>query len=184
MVSMETLGSRTRMEFTVPARGLIGLRNRLLNATQGEVVMHHRFHEYDSFRGQIVGRVNGAMVATETGPATSYAIDQLADRGIIFVQPGEQVYEGQVVGEHCKEGDIPVNIVRQKRLTNIRSSTKEATVTLKVARQITLELALEYIDDDELVELTPKSVRLRKRWLKETDRRRNARKLASANSIL
>ena len=184
MVSMETLGSRTRMEFTVPARGLIGLRNRLLNATQGEVVMHHRFYEYDSFRGLIAGRVNGAMVATETGHATAYAIDQLAGRGIIFVEPGEQVYEGQVVGEHCKEGDIPVNIVRQKRLTNVRSSTKEATVTLKVARQITLELALEYIDDDELVELTPKSVRLRKRWLKEADRRRNARKLASANSIL
>ena len=181
MLSMEALGSRTRTEFTIPARGLIGLRNRLLSATQGEVIMHHRFHEYGPFCGPIPGRINGTMIATETGQVTAYAIDQLADRGIIFVEPGQRVYEGQIVGEHCKEADIPVNIVRQKRLTNVRSSTKEATVTLKVARRITLEWALEYIADDELVELTPRSIRLRKRWLKETDRRRNARKLDSAN---
>ena len=183
MISMNTRGSRTKMEFTIPARGLIGLRNRLLTATQGEVIMHHRFHEYSSFQGPIAGRVKGAMVATETGQVTAYAVDKLAGRGIIFGEPGEKVYEGQVIGEHCKEGDIPVNIVRQKKLTNVRSATKEATVTLKVSHRITLEWALEYIADDELVELTPKSIRLRKRWLKETDRRRNARRPAGANLI-
>ena len=181
MLNMEALGSRSRMEFTIPARGLIGLRNRLLTATQGEVIMHHRFGEYGAFCGAIPGRVNGTMIATETGQVTAYAIDQLADRGVIFVEPGQRVYEGQIVGEHCKEGDIPVNIVRQKKLTNVRSATKEATVTLKVARRITLEWALEYIADDELVELTPKSIRLRKRWLNEIDRRRLARKTVSAN---
>ncbi|NIA06166.1 MAG: translational GTPase TypA [Actinobacteria bacterium] len=180
MIGMEALGSRTRMEFIIPARGLIGLRNRLLTATQGEVIMHHRFYEYGPFCGPIPGRVNGVMIATEIGQVTAYAIEQLADRGAIFVEPGQRVYEGQIVGEHCKEGDIPVNIVRQKKLTNVRSATKEATVTLKVSRRITLEWALEYIADDELVELTPQSIRLRKRWLKETDRRRNARKLHSS----
>ena len=179
MLNMEALGNRSKMEFSIPSRGLIGLRNRLLTATQGEVIMHHRFYEYGPFCGPMPARVNGTMIATETGRVTAYAIDQLADRGIIFVEAGQRVYEGQIVGEHCKEGDIPVNIVRQKKLTNIRSATKEATVTLKVVRAITLERALEYIADDELVELTPKSIRLRKRWLKETDRRRNARKAAS-----
>ena len=179
MVSMDTMGTRTRLEFTIPTRGLIGLRNRLLTATQGEAIMHHRFSEYAPFRGDIPLRTNGVMIATETGQVTAYALEQLAGRGAMFVEPGRQVYEGQIVGEHCKEGDIPVNVVRQKKLTNMRSSTKEATVTLKAARQITPELALEYIAGDELVELTPKSVRLRKRWLKENDRRRSARRPAT-----
>ncbi len=182
MRNMEVMGSRTKMKFTIPARGLIGLRNRLLTATQGEVIMHHRFYEYGPFCGSIPARINGTMIATETGRVTAYAIEQLTDRGIIFVEPGQRVYEGQVVGEHCKEGDIPVNIVRQKKLTNIRSATKEATVTLKAARKLTLEWALEYIAGDELVELTPESIRLRKRWLKETDRRRNARKVKSSKA--
>ena len=180
LLNMEALGSRTKMEFTIPSRGLIGLRNRLLTATQGEVIMHHRFQEYGVFCGLIPGRINGTMIATETGRVTAYAIEQLTDRGVIFVEPGQRVYEGQIVGEHCKEGDIPVNIVRQKKLTNVRSANKEATVTLKAARQLTLEWALEYIADDELVELTPESIRLRKRWLKEIDRRRNARKVSSS----
>ena len=182
MRNMEVMGNRTKMKFTIPARGLIGLRNRLLTATQGEVIMHHRFHKYGPFCGSIPARINGTMIATETGRVTAYAIEQLTDRGVIFVEPGQRVYEGQVVGEHCKEGDIPVNIVRQKKLTNIRSATKEATVTLKAARQLTLEWALEYIADDELVELTPESIRLRKRWLNEIDRRRHARKVASSKA--
>jgi GTP-binding protein len=176
---MDPRDTRTHMEFSIPARGLIGIRSRLLTATQGEAVMHHRFHTYDLFRGQIAKRSNGVMIATETGQVTAYALDQLADRGIMFVAPGEDVYEGQVVGEHCKEGDIPVNVVRRKALTNVRSSTKEATVTLKVARKLSLEAALEYIEHDELVELTPQSIRLRKRWLQEADRRRLARRLAT-----
>ncbi len=176
MLHMDTAGTRTQLEFLVPARGLIGLRNRLLTATAGEAIMHHRFEKYGAYRGDIPGRVNGAMVAIETGPVTTYAVEQLADRGVLFVRPGEEIYEGQIVGEHCKEGDIGVNIARQRKLTNIRSSTKEATVTLKAARTLTLEAALEWIESDELVELTPSSVRLRKRLLKEGDRRRHARR--------
>jgi GTP-binding protein len=176
---MDPRDTRTHMEFSIPARGLIGLRSRLLTATQGEAIMHHRFHTYGLFRGQISKRSNGVMIATETGQATAYALDQLADRGTMFVAPGEDIYEGQVVGEHCKDGDIPVNVVRRKALTNVRSSTKEATVTLKVPRKLALEAALEYIEQDEFVELTPQSIRLRKRWLHEADRRRQARRLAA-----
>jgi GTP-binding protein len=176
---MDPRDMRTHIEFSIPARGLIGLRSRLLTATQGEAIMHHRFHAYGLFRGQMSRRPNGVMIATETGQATAYALDQLADRGTMFVAPGEDIYEGQVVGEHCKDGDIPVNVVRRKALTNVRSSTKEATVTLKVPRKLTLEAALEYIEHDEFVELTPQSIRLRKRWLHEADRRRQARRLAA-----
>jgi GTP-binding protein len=182
MVHMDAVGGRSVLEFLIPARGLIGLRSRLLTATAGEAVMHHRFHDYGPYRGEIGGRTNGVMVATDSGPVTAYALDQLADRGAMFVRPGEQVYQGQVVGEHCKEGDIPVNVVKAKRLTNVRSSTKEATVTLKAPRQLALEAALEYIEIDELVELTPQSIRLRKRWLKEADRRRAARKAAPSEA--
>jgi GTP-binding protein len=176
---MDPRDPRTHLEFSIPARGLIGLRSRLLTATQGEAIMHHRFQTYDLFRGQIARRPNGVMIATETGQVTAYALDQLSDRGTMFVAPGEDVYEGQIVGEHCKEGDIPVNVVRRKALTNVRSSTKEATTTLKVPRQLALEAALEYIEQDELVELTPRSIRLRKRWLHEADRRRQSRRLAA-----
>jgi len=179
MAKMEARGSRTHMEFTVPARGLIGLRNRLLNATQGQAIMHHRFIEYAPYRGDIPGRTTGVLIASETGQVTAYALNQLADRGIMFVAPGEPVYAGQVVGEHGKGNDITVNVVRQKRMSNIRASTKEATVTLKAPRRLTLEAALEYIEDDELVELTPQSVRLRKRRLKESDRKRLSRRAAA-----
>jgi GTP-binding protein len=178
---MDARDTRTHMEFAIPARGLIGLRSRLLTATQGEAIMHHRFHTYAPFRGAIARRINGVMIATETGQVTAYALDQLADRGVMFVEPGEPVYEGQVVGEHCKEGDIPVNVIRRKALNNIRSSTKEATVLLKAPRRLPLEAALEYIEHDELVELTPESIRLRKRWLQEADRRRLARRLAATS---
>ncbi len=179
MVHMDTRGGRTILEFTVPARSLIGLRNRLLTATQGEAIVHHRFLHYGPYRGEIPGRTNGVMIATETGQVTAFALDQLAGRGVMFVVPGEKVYEGQIVGEHCKEGDLPANVVRQKKLTNIRSSTKDATVTLKAARRLELEAALEYIEQDELVELTPTSIRLRKQWLKEPDRRRSLRRLVA-----
>jgi len=179
MVHMESAGSRSQLEFTIPARGLIGLRSRVLTATAGEVVMHHRFESYGADRGEIGGRANGVMVATEGGPVTAYALEQLADRGVMFVEPGDEVYEGQVVGEHCRRSDLPVNVVRRKNLTNIRSSTKEATVTLKAPRRITLEGALEYIELDERVELTPASVRLRKIHLRESDRKRATRRGAA-----
>ena len=144
--------------------------------------MHHRFHRYGAYRGDMPGRANGVMIATQTGQVTTYALGQLADRGVMFIEPGEQVYEGQVVGEHSKENDIAVNVVRPKPMTNMRSSTKDSTVVLKAPRKLVLEPALEYIENDELVELTPLSLRLRKRWLKELDRRRQARKLAAAET--
>ncbi len=176
MFHMATIGNRTQLEFTVPARGLIGLRSKAMTATAGEAIMHHRFNAYGPYRGDIPGRVNGVMIATEAGQVTAYALDQLAGRGIMFVEPGEKVYEGQIIGEHCKMNDIPVNVARRKNLTNVRSSTKDASVTLKAPRQITLENALEYIDLDELVEITPDSIRLRKTHLKENDRKRVSRR--------
>ena len=172
---MEQSGEQSYLEFTIPARGLIGMRNRLMNATQGTMVMHHSFYEYELLRGAIPGRKNGVMVSSETGPVTAYALEGLADRGIMFVTPTEQVFEGQIVGEHNKDNDIVVNVCRTKKLTNIRAAGADATVVLKTPRVMTLELALEYIEDDEVVELTPDAIRLRKRMLKETDRKRASR---------
>ena len=179
VLKMESRGGRTIVELSIPARGLIGLRSRLLTATQGQAIMHHRFIGYAPYRGPMGGRVCGVMVATHTGPVTGYALEQLADRGAMFVRPGDSIYEGQVVGEHAKDNDIPVNAAKLKKLTNVRASTKEATVTLKAPRLLSLEGALEYIEEDELVELTPASVRIRKRWLKEADRRRHVRRTAA-----
>ncbi|MCP4377387.1 MAG: translational GTPase TypA, partial [bacterium] len=180
MTHMESTGARTQLEFTIPARSLIGLRNRMLTATGGEVIMHHRFESYGPDRGEITGRINGVMIATETGSVTGYALEQLAGRGIMFVQPGDEVYQGQIVGEHCKEGDLPINVVKRKNLNNIRSATKEATVTLKAPRLMTLEVALEYIEMDEMVEITPNHIRTRKMHLKEADRKRAVRQAAAA----
>ena len=175
MLKMDTQGDRTVLEFLISSRGLIGLRSRMLTATAGEAILHHRFEKYAPYLGELAGRKNGAMIATENGQVTFYAMQLLGERGIMFVEPGNQVYEGQIVGEHCRDDDIPVNAVRKKALTNIRSSTKEATVTLKAARLLALETALEYIEDDELVEITPQTIRIRKKMLKESDRKRAAR---------
>ena len=138
--------------------------------------MHHRFFEYGDFRGEIPGRTSGVMVAASTGQVAAYALDQLADRGTPFVEPGDAVYEGQIVGEHCKDRDLEVNVIRQKKQTNVRASTKDNTIVLKTAWRPELETALGYIESDELVELTPQSIRLRKRFLKEADRRRAMKK--------
>lgn len=164
------------MEFLVPSRGLFGLHARMLNATQGRAVMHHSFERYEPMRGSIPQRKAGVMIATTTGQVTAYALDALYDRGVFFVAPGEQVYAGQVVGEHCKDNDIPVNTVRTKQLTNIRAASKDDAARVRPARKMSLELAMEYIQDDELVEVCPNSIRIRKRFLKEEDRRRAARK--------
>jgi GTP-binding protein len=171
-LKMDAHGEMTHVEFLIPARGLIGLRTRLLTATQGMAIMHHTFHDYQPFRGSLPGRTNGVMVSTETGKATAYAIEGLQDRGTLFINPMEEVYEGQIVGEHCRDNDLPVNVCREKKLTNIRSSTAEAKVTLKAPRIMTLELALEYIEEDEYVEVTPTAVRLRKALLKESERKK------------
>ena len=182
LTKMDTRGNLAHMEFIVPARGLIGLRNRMLTATAGEAIMHHTFSRYDAVRGPIAGRSNGVMIAMETGPVTAYALDQLSDRGMMFVKPTDQVYAGQIIGEHCKDDDIVVNIVKMKKLTNMRAASKDFTVVLKAPREMTLEAALEYIENDELVELTPGSIRLRKRYLDENDRKRNSRRLAEAEA--
>jgi GTP-binding protein len=172
---METHGEMTHIEFTIPARGLIGLRTRLLNSSGGQAIMHHTFYDYQPLRGSIPTRINGVMVSTETGRATPYALENLQERGMLFVGAGEQVYEGQIAGEHCRDNDLPVNVCREKKLTNIRSATAEKNILLKPPRQLTLELALEYIEDDEYVEVTPNAIRLRKAYLKENDRKRYAR---------
>jgi len=163
------------MEFMIPSRGLFGLHARVMNATRGRAIMHHTFERYEPMRGAIPQRKAGVMIATTTGQVTAYALDALYDRGIFFVGPGEKVYEGQVVGEHCKETDIPVNVVKGKQLTNIRAAGKDDAAKVRPARKMSLEMALEYIQEDELVEICPNSIRIRKQLLKEADRRRQAR---------
>ncbi len=163
------------MEFMIPSRGLFGLHARVMNATRGRAIMHHTFERYEPMRGAIPQRKAGVMIATTTGQVTAYALDALYDRGIFFVGPGEKVYEGQVVGEHCKETDIPVNVVKGKQLTNIRAAGKDDAAKVRPARKMSLEMALEYIQEDELVEICPNSIRIRKQLLKEAERRRQAR---------
>jgi GTP-binding protein len=179
-VKLNSRGDQTHIEFTIPARGLIGLRTRLLNATGGTAIMHHNFYDYQALRGSIPARVNGVMVSTDTGRSTAYALDNLQDRGTLFVGAAEQVYEGQIVGEHCRDNDLPVNVCREKKLTNIRSATAEKGIILKPPRQLTLEQALEYIEEDELVEITPVAIRMRKIFLKENDRKKQGRQAAKA----
>ena len=164
------------MEFLIPSRGLFGFNARMMNATQGKAIMHHTFERYEPMRGAIPQRKAGVMIATTTGKVTAYALDALYDRGVFFVEPGENVYEGQVVGEHCKEKDITVNVARSKQLTNIRAAGKDDAARVRSARKMSLEAAMEYIREDELVEICPNSIRIRKRLLKEVERQRHARK--------
>jgi GTP-binding protein len=170
---MEPAGEMVNLEFHVPSRGLIGLRTKVLNATNGEAIMHHNFYDYEFFKGAIPHRQNGVMVAMEGGDAVAYSLDALADRGDFFVKPGDAVYEGLVVGEHCKPNDIVVNVCKTKKLTNMRAAGADRKIILAPPRLFSLEDALEYIEDDELVEVTPKVIRLRKRFLSEKDRKRN-----------
>ena len=179
IVTMDTKtggGGFVHMVFTIPARGLIGMRSRMMTATQGRAVMHHTFLEYAPARGEIPGRRAGVLIATDTGPVTAYALDALYNRGFFFVGPGDQVYEGQVVGEHCKTNDVTVNVTRTKKLTNIRAAAKDDTAQVRPARKMTLETYLEYVAEDELVEITPRSIRMRKRLLTEAHRRQASRR--------
>lgn len=175
-LKLDARNDMTHLEFTIPARGMIGLRTRLLTATSGEAVIHHNFYDYQPLRGSLVGRINGVLISTDTGRATPYAIDNLQDRGTLFINAGEQVYEGQVVGEHCRDNDLPVNVCREKKLTNVRAAGADKAIILKPPRLMSMEQALEYIEEDELVEITPAAIRLRKMSLKEADRRKLARK--------
>jgi GTP-binding protein len=169
--------SYSHLEFTIPARGLIGLRSRMLTATQGRAIMHHVFHSYQPMRGSIPQRQAGVMVSSTTGRVTAYALDGLYDRGIFFVKNADQIYEGQLVGEHCKENDIICNVTRPKALTNFRTTNTDDAARIRPPREINLEYALEYVQDDEMVEITPAAIRLRKKMLKEADRKRLSRKI-------
>ncbi|MFO0860830.1 MAG: translational GTPase TypA [Phycisphaerales bacterium] len=173
---MEPRGdSVTHLKFEIPSRSLIGMRGRVLTATQGEAIMHHSFLKFSPVSGEMSHRAMGVLISLETAPVTTYALEQLADRGVMFVLPQEKVYAGQVVGEHNRDNDLVVNVTRLKHLTNIRAASKEATVVLKAPRKITMEYALEYIEDDELVEITPASIRIRKKILDESSRKRAER---------
>jgi len=174
--SLDQRGERMHVECEIPARGLIGMRSRMLTATAGEAVMYHSFQRYAPVRHLNQQRQNGVMVATETGPATMYSLLNLSERGVMFVSPQDPVYGGQIVGENSRENDLGVNVAKGKAFSNVRESTKEATVMLKAPREITLEAALEYIESDELVEITPESIRLRKKLLDETARKRAGRR--------
>lgn len=174
MVNMSSLGpNQLRLEFRVPARGLIGLRSQLLSETRGHGVMSHLFLGYEPFKGEIKGRYQGVLIAFETGEATLYGLHSVQDRGILFITAGTRVYEGMVVGEHSREQDLEVNVCKKKHLTNIRSSTAEAALRLEEPRHFSLEEALEYLTVDELLEITPRSLRLRKRILNKHDRSRS-----------
>lgn len=169
-------GDYIHMEFTIPARGLIGLRTRMLTATQGRAVMHHNLLRYEPMRGDLPTRAAGVIVASETGQVTPYALHGLYDRGFFFVKPGDQVYEGQVIGEHCKDNDIIANPIKSKQLTAVRTrGGKDDNMQIKPAREMSLEACLEYIAEDELVEVTPESIRLRKKILREALRRKESR---------
>ena len=181
MLSMEPKGDRMVMEFEIPSRGIIGLRSNLLTATAGEAIMNHRFKEYQPHKGEIPGRQKGSLIVLEKGTAIPFSLNNLQDRGTFFIAPGEDVYEGQVIGENSRPGDLVINVTKTKKLTNMRSSGADDKVKLAPPKVHSLEEALEYIQGDEYVEVTPKSIRLRKIFLKEHDRKR-ARNAALVSS--
>ncbi|MBR1636656.1 MAG: translational GTPase TypA [Bacteroidales bacterium] len=173
LIHMEPRGDRTLLEFDIPTRGLMGLRSNLLTATQGEAIMAHRYKEYQPFKGEIERRTNGSLVSLETGEAVAYSMNKLLDRGKFFVEPGEEIYSGQVVGEHTRERDLNINICKTKKLTNVRASGSDEKVVLPPAIKFSLEEALEYVQEDELVEVTPNHMRIRKILLDPLDRKRH-----------
>ena len=172
MTSMESQGERVNIEFNIPSRGIIGLRTNMLTASQGEAIIAHRFKEYQPFKGEITRRVNGSLIALEGGNAYAYAIDHLQDRGRFFIEPQDQVYAGQVVGEHVHDNDIVINVCKAKQLTNVRASGTDEKARIIPATIFSLEEALEYIKEDEYVEVTPKSMRMRKVILDHLERKR------------
>ncbi|MFZ0390284.1 MAG: translational GTPase TypA [Calditrichia bacterium] len=172
MVKMEQKGSLTAIVFHIPSRGLMGLRNRVLTVTSGEGIMHHRFYQYEYFKGSITQRVNGVLISMHDGPSTAYAINALQDRGKFFIDPGEVTYRGQIVGEYNKDKDIEVHVQRGKKLTNMRASGSDKAIKVTPATKFSLEETLEYIKEDELVEITPQSIRMRKLYLDPNERKR------------
>ena len=177
MKSMETHGNRTLIEFNIPTRGIIGLRSKIMTASAGEAIVSHRFDHYARMKGEITNRTNGVLVSMAQGDAVAFAMDALQLRGIFFIPPGTPVYEGMIVAEYCKEGDLVVNMQKSKQLTNVRSSSSDKALKIAPPRTLSLEETLEYIAEDELVEVTPISIRMRKRFLTELDRKRNKGKI-------
>ena len=177
MESMESKGERTLIRFEIPSRGIIGLRSNMLTATQGEAIMNHRFREFGHYRGEIPGRTNGSLICKDTGKAIPYSISNLQDRGTFFVDPNTDIYMGQVIGENNRPGDLVINVCITKKLTNVRASGTDDKLKVFPATIFTLEEAIEYIQEDELVEVTPQSIRLRKIFLEENDRRRTAKQV-------
>ncbi|MGH2644564.1 MAG: EF-Tu/IF-2/RF-3 family GTPase, partial [Chitinophagaceae bacterium] len=174
---METKGEIQHLEFDIPSRGLIGLRSQMLTSTAGEAVMSHRFNEYKPWKGIIPGRNNGVLLAKNSGTATAYSIDKLQDRGSFFIDPGEEVYNGQIIGEHIKPGDLVVNIIEGKKLTNMRASGSDDAARITPKIEMTMEECMEYIQQDECIEITPKIIRMRKILLNEEDRKRYQKSL-------
>ncbi len=172
MTSMQTMGDRVDIEFDIPSRGIIGLRTNVLTASQGEAIMAHRFKEYQPYKGEIQRRLNGSMIALETGTAYAYSIDKLQDRGKFFIDPGEEVYYGEVIGEHVHDNDLVVNVTKAKQLTNVRASGSDEKARVIPKTVMSLEECLEYIKEDELVEVTPKNMRMRKAILDHQERKR------------
>jgi GTP-binding protein len=171
---------RTRLDYRIPARGLIGFQGEFLNLTRGTGLMSHVFDGYAPVKGEIAERRNGVLISQEDGEAVAYALWKLQERGRMFVSPGEKLYEGMVIGINSRDNDLVVNPIKGKQLTNVRSSGKDDAIVLVPPIPLTLEYAVEFIGDDELVEITPKSIRIRKRFLKEHDRKRASRELVSA----
>lgn len=176
MVHMEQSGGRTRVDFHIPSRGLIGFRSQMLQATGGEIVMHHRFLAYELFKGSIPQRQTGSIISMGRGPAVAFALDALKDRGRFFVEPGDELYTGQVIGEHNKEGDIVVNAQKAKQLTNLRAAGSDRKLRIAPAVKLSLEEALEHINHDEYVEITPHHLRMRKALLDENERKRQRKR--------
>ena len=172
MTSMESQSDRVNIEFEIPSRGIIGLRTNVLTASQGEAIMAHRFKEYQPFKGEILRRTNGSMIALETGTSYAYSIDKLQDRGKFFIDPGDEVYAGQVVGEHVHDNDLVINVTKAKQLTNVRASGSDEKARVIPKTVMSLEECLEYIKGDELVEVTPKNMRMRKTILDHLERKR------------
>jgi GTP-binding protein len=179
LLVMEPKGDLQHLEFDIPARGIIGLRNNVLTATGGEAIMAHRFKAYEPWKGVIPGRLNGVLVSMDTGKTTAFAIDKLQDRGRFHIDPGVDVYEGQVLGEHIRDNDLVINLTKGKQLTNMRASGSDTNVRIAPAIKFSLEESMEYIQADEYIEVTPQSIRLRKIYLNENERRINAKKFTS-----
>src|SRR5690606_3530605 len=172
LLVMQPKGDFTHLEFKIPSRGLIGLRNNVLTVTQGEAIMAHRFNDFEPWKGDIPERINGSLISMDTGTAIAYAIDKLQDRGKFFIAPGEEIYAGQVVGEHNRPNDLEINLLKSKKLTNVRASGSDEKMNIAPPIRFSLEDSMEYIQKDEYVEITPKNIRLRKIFLDPNDRKR------------